>query len=268
MSTVFAETPSLSLNVGFQHDLYQSRSLTQGSQVRHWIQGAGVATGIEIRRIATSVRDGYWRQLVSTASHHSILDGMRIIANINQLDTMTQLVDDESSRQLSFKVVAKSQVAQHGMQVVNALSNIEKLSGFTKREIAEDLIVVSRETINNWANFGGIRSGNLKKLLAVEDVLNRAHEAQSSRLDDDNLRSWLSTPRGETGVTPQQLIQRAKFDRARLLAMTIAPSTLAESPMWLKGGPSNADAEMVRRVLDIHSEKDYESEYIERLDGA
>lgn len=91
------------------------------------------------------------------------------------------------------------------------------------------LIGVSRQTLTNWDRGAAIAEENLRRLLAVREVLERAATRSPQ---PEHLRAWLNTPRGIDGRTPAQLLEANEIDRARLLAMATPSARVARPSSW------------------------------------
>lgn len=107
----------------------------------------------------------------------------------------------------------------------DALAFISERTGLSQEQIG-DVLGVTRQTLHNWRRGDPIGDANLRRLLAVRDVLGRAARRYPS---PDLLRAWLLTPRGTDGKTPGDLLAAGEIDRARLLAM--APPAGGVSPL-------------------------------------
>ena len=88
------------------------------------------------------------------------------------------------------------------------------------------LIGVSRQSVQTWKTGGTIRPANLRSLMEIRDVLERA---MRQRPGQQELAAWLATPDRHTGVAPADLLKRGEFDRARLLAI-LSPSAVDPLP--------------------------------------
>ncbi|CAN5587290.1 hypothetical protein BH23CHL2_BH23CHL2_26020 [soil metagenome] len=99
---------------------------------------------------------------------------------------------------------------------LSALTWIKDRTQLSDERLAE-LIGVSRTAINNWRKGRVIHPNNRARILAVEDVLQRAADRYRTRIE---LTAWLDTPRGRNGLTPFDLLKTGEFDRARYLAVS------------------------------------------------
>lgn len=115
------------------------------------------------------------------------------------------------------------------ISVPEALQEIELLSGLPKVQIAEKMLGVSRESLDNWANAKAISVGNESKVRGTLDVLQRAAKVRPSA---DQVRGWLLTPIGGKALRPLDLIAAGRLDEARLLAVTTASPGLAKPLPW------------------------------------
>lgn len=170
----------------------------------------------------------YGKELVSTASSHTILDGWRLpIVLVEEVETLAQLADPGVPR------------------LSKILEEIESLTGLHKVRIAEDLFGVTREAYHNWSTGGRASIENERRIRGTLDVLRRA----SARLGDPSLvRGWLATPVGSRALTPMSLL-KDRTDEARLLAMSALPKRGTALPDWLLTGPINewSDRDQKRR---------------------
>lgn len=136
------------------------------------------------------------------------------------------------------------------------VSSIMEKSGFNRTEVAEKLLGVKRQATYLWKHQGGIDTERLERLLKIEEILDVALARQPASSDDHTLRWWLLTPRGESGVTPQELILSGQLGKARMLAMTAAPKHRSESPKWLKGRPNSPDTTILHQILNTYVNED------------
>lgn len=220
--------------------LPRASSITDGSQVEQWgpnVQGNVLPViGAGLTSIATT----YGRRLMGTVATHSMVQEILLPANINPMPLEAN----------PLPVLTPTPASA-------TISQIVELSGMSRGEVAAKLLGVSRQSLWNWDTDGNIASKNLEKLTTILAILEAAAKSQRGAPDTKDLRWWLFTPRGESEVTPQELILNGEFSRARLLALTEAPRKRASSPEWLKGGSSSADSEMIQRILDSYSGHDY-----------
>jgi len=113
---------------------------------------------------------------------------------------------------------------------VEALNWIEEATGLPKTRIHR-LFGVSRRTLYDWWGGEGITDGHRQHLLAVYDVLRRAQRRYST---PERLAAWLDTPAGAEELTPAQLLEAGRFDRARMLAVVTPSPGLAPVPAWVR----------------------------------
>ena len=110
-----------------------------------------------------------------------------------------------------------------------ALEDIIQRIALSIERVAQ-LMAVTRQSVHLWRQGGAISQHNLERLLALQDVLDRAGRFHPT---PQALQGWLQTPRGAEGHTPWQLLVQGEFDRARLLAMTKPSPGLLQPPAWL-----------------------------------
>ena len=113
---------------------------------------------------------------------------------------------------------------------VAALQWIEEATGLPKTRIHR-LFGVSRESVYNWLGGAHVTEAHRQRLLAVYEVLQRA---QLQYKTPALMAAWLDTPTGAEGVTPAQLLEQGKIDRARTLAMVTPSPGLAPVPHWVR----------------------------------
>lgn len=221
-------------------NFFRANTVTGGWQIEDWEPDDQTDSLPNVGARLTAIASTLGRNLIATIPSHSMVPTFYLPVSFNEMT-----------------LDATPKVASANNPAATAISRIIELSGMNRVDIAAKLLGVHRQSVWNWETDKRITTENLEKLLIIRDLLERAAEFQSSRPEENDLRWWLFTPRGESGVTPQELILKGKFSRARLLAMAAAPKKRVEAPDWLKGGPSSADAEMIQRVFDTYSEKDY-----------
>lgn len=104
---------------------------------------------------------------------------------------------------------------------------IQEATGLGEARVGT-LLDVTRMTVRSWKAGSDIQPEHRRQLFEVKDVLERA---QRTRMRPDQLSAWLEIPDPVTGVTPQALIERGEFDKARLLAV-VSDTTVARTPAW------------------------------------
>lgn len=112
---------------------------------------------------------------------------------------------------------------------IEAVRWIKVATGLSDARLGS-LIGVSRQTLTNWERGAAIAEENLRRLLAVREVLERAATRSPH---PEHLRAWLNTPRGIDGRTPAQLLEANEIDRARLLAMAAPSARVARPSSWV-----------------------------------
>lgn len=137
--------------------------------------------------------------------------------------------------------------------IEDIVDQIMRLSGKSKKRVAEDLLGITRQSVYLWSS-GGISPANLAHLLKIRSILEIAH--QTLKADGEgNVGLWLETPRLEENVTPQELLRAKQYDKARLLAMT-ANTLAVTAPKSLSGLPLDSESERMRKILDHVSNLD------------
>jgi transcriptional regulator with XRE-family HTH domain len=92
---------------------------------------------------------------------------------------------------------------------------IAEASGLSLSELAR-LLDVTRQTIHNWLKDGPASRRHYTALKAVQGILQRAARNLGSL---DEVRIWLQTPVGSSGVKPITLLSDGDYDRVRYLAI-------------------------------------------------
>jgi len=116
------------------------------------------------------------------------------------------------------------------------VETIGRRTGLSRQRIA-DLIGVSRPTIYAWLNDHEILEANLRRLLAVYDVLQRASARHRTPRE---MQVWLHAPQGVDAQRPIDLLEIGEFDRARLLALSSALPRREPVPTWIRESEPNA----------------------------
>lgn len=111
---------------------------------------------------------------------------------------------------------------------VEAVRWIKETTRLPWDRVAE-LLGVHRQSLYLWLNNGAISDGNKRHLLAVRDVLERAHRRYRT---PEELSAWLDTPRGPDARTPAQLLSSGEVDRARLLAVSSPSPGVIPAQRW------------------------------------
>lgn len=173
----------------------------------------------------------YGKELVATASAHTILDTLRFPIFIEEgVETDAQQADP-GVRHLS-----------------EVLEEIEALTGLPKARIADDLFGVSRTAYHDWSVGKRVSIENERRIRSTLDVLRRASARHGS---PEFVRGWLVTPVGSRAVAPMQLLRAGKIDEARLLALSALPKRETALPEWLLSGPINAWSEREQKRRDF-----------------
>lgn len=125
-----------------------------------------------------------------------------------------------------------------------AVEEIKRLTGLPYEKIAS-LIGVTRQTLSHWRKGMPIQPDHRERLFTMLDVLKRA----AARLKTtDQIAAWLVTPFGTEAETPEQMLVRGEFDRARLLAVASVPRRLPSTPEWAKRPPAEKFKAGARRL--------------------
>lgn len=205
-------------------NLSQSRgSLTAAALVTdpapHPISSIGQSTGspsVESPIIgspsAGSALLEYSRRLIAAGGSQPIVDAWRFVYLV------------PSAAESSF--VAQPET----VSAVEALQEIVALTGLSKAAIADQLLDVSRMSINNWERGHTLSIANESNIRGMLDVLQRAAKRNHA---PNQMRGWLYTPVGSRGVRPIDLLRSGKIDEARMLAVTTADPRLAPIPSWV-----------------------------------
>jgi hypothetical protein len=107
---------------------------------------------------------------------------------------------------------------------LQAIDWIQDATGLSDERTAS-LLGVSRRALLDWKAGKAIKASNLRRLVETMDVLQRAQSRYQSR---EQLLSWLYSPDQLEGVSPEALLDRGDFDRARFLAV-VGPTTVEAS---------------------------------------
>lgn len=173
---------------------------------------------------------GYYNDLVTTASTHTILDTLKLpVLIVAEAEALVQ---------------QPNAGIQHLSEV---LDEIEVLTGLRKARIAEDLFDVTRTAYHDWSIGKRVSIDNDRRIRGTLDVLQRASARHG---DPELLRGWLVTPVGSRAVAPMDLLKFGSIDEARLLAQSALPMRETALPEWLLTGPINKWSEREQKRRD------------------
>lgn len=219
-------------------DLFSLDSSTKGAQLQDWHIVKETLHPIVVGEKLTSAMTTYCRRLLATAPAQSYTVQIFIPAIINQ---MSQEVEKEATK------------SPASLEV----SRIMELTSLSRNEIAEKLLDVKRQSLWRWETEQGIKPENIGKITAVRDILERAYSAQVARSGRSDLKWWLFTPRGTSGITPQQLILGGEYAKARMLAATTVSEKHSAIPEWLRDRPINQRTAHLEQMLNTYDERDF-----------
>jgi uncharacterized protein (DUF2384 family) len=159
----------------------------------------------------------FFRELTVTASAHTIFGGVAYpIIAVQDLDDSLAIVE----RSMPTGV----------LDVPEVLTEIERITGMNKTRIAVDLFGVSKQAYNLWERGLSLAPENLKRVFDTREVLLRASSRHPSK---ERMRAWLHTPRGARAERPIDLLKVGEFGRARMLAISTAPTRSAPVADWI-----------------------------------
>lgn len=145
-----------------------------------------------------------------------------------------------ASRSLAPLATSRGAPPAHG----EAVKEIKQLTRLPDEKIAR-LIGVTRQTLSYWRKGMPIQPNHREQLFTVLDILKRA----AARLKTpDQIAAWLVTPFGTEAETPEQMLVRGEFDRARLMAVASVPKRLPSTPEWAKRPPAEKFKAGARRL--------------------
>lgn len=205
-------------------NLSQSRgSLTAAALVTdsapHPISSIGQSTGspsverpIIGSRSAGSALLEYSRRLITAGGSQPIVDAWRFVYLVPPAAESSFVLQPET------------------LSAPRVLEEIFALTGMSKDGIADEVLAVSRMTINNWERGQALSAANDSNIRQVLDVLQRAAKRNHT---PSQIRGWLYTPVGSRGVRPVDLLKSGKIDEARMLAVSTADPRLAPIPAWV-----------------------------------
>ena len=110
-----------------------------------------------------------------------------------------------------------------------AVQWMKDITGLSQGRIGK-LLGVVRQTIILWGRGHPISDQNQRRILAVREVLERAHALHPT---PGQLKAWLDTPRGADGRTPAGMLEAGEIDRARLLAISVPSRNMPRPPAWM-----------------------------------
>lgn len=148
----------------------------------------------------------------------------------------------------------------------NIVRWIRETTGLSRERVAQ-LLGVSRQSLFLWEQGNSITDKHRIRLLAVQDVLQRAADKYQT---PEQIKTWLDTPHGTDGRTPAQLLETGEIDRARLHAVMTSAPHLAPVPSWVKRpNPDELRAEArLRRESQLRDEdEDIRREFGDLADG-
>lgn len=223
-------------------DSFSPESFTEGAQLQNWWSPSGPILPVTLGVRLTSIVNTYCRRLVATAAAQSMSPEIHFPLVINQM----QVEGEDAEAMLSAKNPASIEIAR-----------IIELTALTRSEIADKLLGVHRQSLWYWETNRGIKPENIEKLTTVRDILERARAAQPSQTNASDLRWWLFAPRGESGMTPQQMIRNGEYAKARMLATAVMPEKTAAIPKWLEKRPANPVTANLERILNTYDNRDF-----------
>lgn len=171
----------------------------------------------------------YGRQLIATASAHTVLDSF--IVPLVILDSVEAGSPDE---------------AVPVRPLFEEVAEMAALTGLPKVRIANDLIGVSRQAYYDWLAGKRVSLEKERQIRGTLDVLRRASVHYAN---PELLRGWLVTPVGSRAIAPIDLLKAGKIDEARLLSVSSLPKRAVALPEWLLTAPVNdwSEREQKRR---------------------